>query len=392
MSNVIPIVPAHYCSNKFTFLKVDLEKQASLNCHAAAEHRINLSWLKENPGQLFNTPINIAEREQMLRGERNASCEKNCYPAEDKNEVSTRMIENNNSLHNVYTTPKMVDITLSSDCNMSCSYCCKEYSRTWRDDLIHNGPYIIDGFIDAERYSVTTRDQVVSKLTQTQKLTSSATKLLLTEINALGMERVIITGGESFLNKHLLDVVDHVKHVPDVKIFTGLGVNKLRFARILKLLTQYKNVRFAVSGENIGTLHEFNRHGCSWETWKSNLDLLKSLDANVTIHAVVSNLTLPGFAEFYREFKDVFPFEIDVVHSPDFMSPGNLDPATKDKIIKVLDNFNNPTLKKIISTLSITKNTDLHRKQMGQWLLQYVQRRNVDITVLPQTFREWLFK
>lgn len=392
MSNVIPIIPAHYCSNKFTFIKFDLEKQASLNCHAAAEHKIDLAWLKENPGQLFNIPVNIAEREQMLQGERNASCEKNCYPAEDKNEVSTRMLENTNSLYSIYTTPKVVDITLFSDCNMSCSYCCKAYSSTWRNDLKDNGPYLVDEFNDPERYSLTLKDQVISKLSQTQKLTSPTTKFLLDEIGVLGMDHVIITGGEPFLNKHLIDVVEHIKHVPDIKIFSGLGVNKLRFSRMLKLLEPYKNVRFDVSGENIGSLHEFNRHGCSWDTWKSNLELLRNHGANVHIHATISNLTILGFAEFYQEFKDIIPIIVDVANSPNFMSPGNIDPETKTKIIADLEKFNDPSLQKIISTLSDAKNIDLRRRQMAQWLLQYVQRRNLDITVLPQTFREWLFK
>ena len=392
MTGIIPIIPAYYCSNKFTFLKFDLEKQASLNCHAAAENKIDIAWLKEHPGQLFNTPVNIAEREQMLRGERNASCEKNCYPAEDKNEVSTRMLENDNSLYSVHATPKVVDITLFTDCNMACSYCCKAYSSNWRNDLKNNGPYIVDEFNDPDRYSLTVKDQLMSKLSQTQKLSSPTTKFLLDEISKLGTDHVIITGGEPFLNKHLIDVVEHIKHVPDIKIFSGLGVNKLRFSRMLKLLAPYKNVRFDVSGENIGALHEFNRYGCSWETWKSNLDLLRSHGADVRIHATISNLTILGFADFYQEFKDILPISIDVANSPSFMSPGNLDSETKDKIITDLERFNEPALKKIIATLSDTKNNDLRRRQMSQWLLQYVERRNLDMNVLPQTFREWLFK
>jgi len=388
----IPIVPKYYCSNKFTFLKVDLEKQATLNCHAAAENKINLNWLKNNHGQLFNTPINISEREQMLRGQRNASCEKNCYPAEDRGEVSTRELENNNSFHNIYTTPKTIDITLSSNCNMACSYCCKEYSSTWRQDLKDNGPYTVEQFQEPDRYSLTDKDLIVDKLSQTQILSNSSIKFLLKEVGILNPDAVIITGGEPFLNKYLIDVIEHVKHVPDIKIFSGLGVTESRFLRIAKLLKQYPNVRFSVSGENVGELHEFNRNGSSWDTWKTNLNLLIDQGFGVHVHASISNLTLFGFSDFYQEFKDIVPFEIDVVHSPSFMSLSNMDTESKNKIINQLEKFDNPTIQKITSSLADSTNNDLHRRQMAQWLSQYVQRRNLNMNILPQTFKEWLFK
>jgi len=388
----IPIVPTYYCSNKFTFLKVDLEKQATLNCHAAAENRIDLGWLKNNPGQLFNTSTNIRERQQMLNGERNSSCEKNCYPAEDRGEVSTRMLENDNSFHDLYTTPKTLDITLGSDCNMACSYCCKEYSSAWQRDLKTHGPYVVDQFLEPERYSFTTKDQIVSRLSQSQILSSDSVKLLLDEIGSLRPERAIITGGEPMLNKYLLDIVEKLTHVPDVKIFSGLGVNSSRLSNIIKSLNQFPNVRLCISGENMGDLHEFNRNGSSWETWNQNLQTLLDLNARVSIHSSISNLTIFGFADFYKKFNRLIPIEIDVVHSPNFMSMTNIDHASKNNIIEQLRTFDNSAIQKIV--VSLTKSTDfeLGRKQLAQWLTQYVQRRNLSIDVFPQTFTQWLNK
>lgn len=388
----IPIVPKHYCSNKFTFLKVDLEKQLSFNCHAATPHRIDIAWLKQNPGQLFNLPVNIQERQQMLSGQRNSSCEQNCYPAEDRGEVSTRMLENNGILYTqTHTTPTHCDITLFSDCNMACSYCCKEYSSAWRKDLETNGPYQVDDYAGIDRFTLLPKDKLVSKISQTQKLSSDSTQLLLNEISAMTLERVAITGGEPFLNRHLIDVVKSVRHVPVVGIFSGLGVNPTRFKRIVSLLNQYCP-EYWLSGENVSAFHEFNRNGCDWTTWKTNFDFLVANKSTIRIHATLSNLTVIGFTEFWQEFKDLVPIDITFAYYPVFMSTGNLDKQTRDQILNKLEKFNDPRLANLITTLSDAEHDDLHRRQMAQWLLQYTHRRNLDIGVLPKTFTEWLYK
>ena len=93
----------YYCSMKFKFLKIDLPSKTIYNCHAAAPHRIDFDWLEENPGNLFNTPVNVYEREQMLRNERNKSCEQNCWIAEDAGAVSPRI--NQNGIEQTHTDP-----------------------------------------------------------------------------------------------------------------------------------------------------------------------------------------------------------------------------------------------------------------------------------------------
>ena len=133
----------YYCSMKFKFLKIDLPSKTIYNCHAAAPHRIDFDWLEENPGNLFNTPVNVYEREQMLRNERNKSCEQNCWIAEDAGAVSPRI--NQNGIEQTHTDPvtdpEIIDLTIGIDCNLTCSYCCKEYSNSWRRDIINNGNY-----------------------------------------------------------------------------------------------------------------------------------------------------------------------------------------------------------------------------------------------------------
>ena len=104
----------YYCSMKFRFIKIDLESKTTYTCHAAQPHDIDFTWLSDNPGQLFNTPINITERNMMLVNQRNTSCEQNCWRAEDVGAVSPRMCQGgqDKTHFEISTQPEIVDLTI----------------------------------------------------------------------------------------------------------------------------------------------------------------------------------------------------------------------------------------------------------------------------------------
>ena len=130
----------YYCSYKFKFLKIDLESKTTYNCHAAAPHPIDFDWLNNNPGQLFNTDTSINERQQMLNNQRNDSCEQNCWRAEDSGAQSPRLYQGGakRTHDQLITHPEIIDLTVGGDCNLTCSYCCKEFSSAWRRDIVNN--------------------------------------------------------------------------------------------------------------------------------------------------------------------------------------------------------------------------------------------------------------
>ena len=132
---------SYYCSNKFKYIKIDLERQMTYNCHAATPHVVDFNWLSENPGNIFNSPVSVAERKQMLLNQRNRSCEQNCWPSEDLGKSSTRIVEFGVERTHTepVTQPTILDVTLDSDCNMSCVYCCKEFSSAWRKEVSNGG-------------------------------------------------------------------------------------------------------------------------------------------------------------------------------------------------------------------------------------------------------------
>jgi len=384
----------YYCSNKFTYLKIDFEKAMTYNCHAAQPHAVDFAWLQDNPGQLFNTETNCREREIMLAGKRNASCEQNCYPAEDRGQVSTRMIESTPDRRYVQirTKPKMVDVTLFSDCNLGCSYCCKEYSTTWQQDLAQHGAYELLGFEDQDRYRINIKDRLLQKFSQREKQNLDRVQTLIRELEHIKThaEILIISGGEPLLNNHVIEVVQAAQGVPTVYLFTGLGVNFDRFTRLLGQLKQYPNMILYISAENVGALYEFNRHGSLWTEFERRVQVIRESGIRFEFRASVSNLTVTGLDKF-MDFAGQDTVQINFVHHPRFMSVGNLDHDTKLDTMKRLNAWQHrPQISQVMASLDSQDHTEQDRLWLRDWLTQFTQRRKVDLSCFEPSFRKWL--
>jgi len=354
-----------YCSQKFWWLTVEPERNSMMSCCSASAHRIDLSWLTDNPGELFNTPTLVSEREQMLAGIYVPSCEATCWSAERKGLPSRRTIMQSDQLTHsqVHSTPQVLHINLGSDCNLTCSYCCKQYSTAWMRDIRDSGAYLPD-----DRYTLNTNDHIVLKLGQSIKNTSSY-KLVLSEAKKFKNARVEITGGEPFLYNDLAEIVSVF---PQANIFTGLGVDSKRLARILDTLPD--TVTFTVSAETTGKLYEFNRYGNTWAKFETNLNLLKRFKYNFC--SVISNLTIHG----YEKFKAEFGTANDIVNSctdPDYLSAS------------VMDDISKQSIKGFSDTLAV-KPTLEQKTNFKLYLTQFAQRRKLSLDVLPPTLVQWI--
>ena len=227
----------YYCSMKFRFLKVDLIRNTMYTCDAATPRSIDRDWLEANPGQLFNTESIVNDRRLMLQNIRNLNCEQNCWPAEDKGSVSPRLFRNGDlKTHtDLYQSPEFFDLTINSDCNLSCSYCCKEFSSSWRRDIAKNGPYKITGLSD--RYELTPMDQIIQQLSQSEVKSNRNYQLLLNELRivAPSLKTLYVTGGEPLLDNNLIDTLVDIPFDSDINLnlFSGLGMSESRVYNLL---------------------------------------------------------------------------------------------------------------------------------------------------------------
>ena len=384
----------YYCRNKFRELAIHAEKKTTHNCYSAKSQPINFNWLKQNPGQIFNTDINISERKMMLQNIRNPGCETHCWQPEDQGTPSTRIIEHGfeKTHDNPYGSVEQLNFITGSNCNLTCSYCCKEFSTAWANDCKTNGSYKNIGQSEPN-YTYATTDLIVSKVSQNQKFNMANYQMLLNEVSLCADDLLTfgISGGEPLLNNHLIELLQLVPTVPEIKVYTGLGVNIKRFESIIDKIKDYKNVTVAVSMENVGALHEFNRYGTQWPDMLAKLELLKQSKISVMFNSTLSNLTIFGFSEFYNQFKNEH-IRTQVVQVPTFMPLYVIDDVSKQRIADDLANTVCDTRDEIIKSLETVPSPEQHA-HLQSFLQQFIARRSdLSMDIFPQSFKDWVNK
>lgn len=387
------IKPCHdpvYCSNKFTYLKIDVEKRMLYNCHKAYPHRINSDWLESNPGQLFNTDTMLAERREMLEGKRNASCGYFCYPAEDAGQPSERQRVMQGRHTRDYTNPhsevRELDVVLHSDCNLTCLYCDGTFSSAWRREIrSHDYDYPRKNWND-----------VYDRVSQKDLAQSRFFGLFLKEIPHMqNLRTVTITGGEPFLYNHLDQFLDSFSPAQmdniQLVIYSGLGVAPDRFGRILDKIKKYKRIVIAVSAEGLGAHYELVRHGNSHKALEHRLDMIKQSGVDFYFTSTISNLSIFGFREFYEKHKDGGAMKIGYngCTHPGFLKKNVMDNESKEIIKQQWHGCNDPIASMVMQGLD-ARYYPQQKLSLRTYLSQLSQHRGVSFDVLPRSFLNWL--
>jgi len=375
-----------YCNQKFTWLSIDLEKKLTYSCCTAVPAKIDLKWLEKNPGKIFNTPLMQQERQMMLDNKPVSSCELACWQPESANIQSRRLnFQCYKKTHiDIQVEPEILNIILGSTCNLTCSYCCKQYSTAWTREIKTNGPYL-----DLDRFRYTKIDQVLEHISQPEHNVSRSTQLLLDEIESLeNVKEIHITGGEPLLYNSLSEILNSVSEQTKVILTTGLGVNNARFKNQLSKIQNKPNIQILVSSENIGKFYEFNRYGNSYENFLLNLNTLSSLNFNFGFSSVLSNLTIFGVKDFFEKYLEK-NIVLSFCNDPDFLRVNVLDPASKEFLAKQFGESNFKHKQEIISYI-MQPYSQQQKLNFSIYLKEFARRRNLDLDIFPVSLLQWL--
>jgi len=354
------------------------------NCCKAYPERINLDWLEKNPGKLFHTDTMVKDRLLMLEDKPCDSCYHGCYKQENKGLISTRQIPKNNNayIEDAHSPMVNLQISLSTDCNLSCVYCSPEYSTAWQREVANGGEYSIgDHNIASDNWTT-----LWSKMKQKSRSTQSKFfELLLKEIElAKGLKRISLLGGEPLLNSELTRIIDRA-HDKSVQVVTGLGVSD---TRLLQLLDKVKglNVHFSVSAESTNENFEFVRHGISWTDIVRRVQIIKEHGFKVDFISTISNLSIFDFANFCQ-YAGQTPIGLNHVQTPHFLSPHVLDDKSKQKFLQKLDIIGEHA--SAVVKMVEKDASDYDRKNIGIYLQQLSHRRSKSLSFLPKHFLKW---
>jgi organic radical activating enzyme len=375
-----------YCSEKFTFLTVDVEKRLLYSCCSAKPEKINLTWLKENPTQLFNTSLIQSERQDMLNNIPVASCEANCWRPEKNNLTSRRIwLKKDQVTHtNVQTTsPSLLNINLGSSCNLTCSYCCKQYSSAWRQDIVTNGSYI-----NHERFNVTSQDRILLKISQAEHIDTAAHQQIVDAISNFDkVKEISISGGEPFLYNSLISLLEKFNNI-DIQIYTGLGVNPTRFKKQLSKIKNKHNLTIVVSAENCDSFYEFNRYGNTWSQFLINLTELQNEGFSIKFSSVISNLTIFGLLDFINQFPKI-ESRYNWCNDPDFLGVNVLDDLSKEDLIHKISSSDIQIKEYLISSIKQSY-TEEQKQNFSMYLSEFARRKNLSLAIYPASMLQWL--
>jgi len=375
-----------YCNQKFTWLSVDLEKKLTYSCCTAAPAKIDLQWLEKNPRRIFNTPLMHQERQLMLANQPVCSCESACWQPEKQKKISRRL--RSNSVDRTHTAiesqPSTLNIILGSDCNLTCVYCCKQYSSAWSRDIKSNGSYL-----DIDRFQFTKIDQILEKISQKEHSKAHSTRILHQEIAAIdSVDQIMITGGEPFLYNGLSDLVNSISSNVKIRLYSGLGVNTTRFSAELDKIKNLPNIDIVVSAENLDKFYEFTRFGNSYQNFLTNLEILESNNCSLEFASTVSNLTLYGLVDFSKKFENKKIY-YDLCYDPDFLSVNVLDLDSKDKLIRDIENSSIPIRNQIIQTIMADHSLE-QKTNFGVYVKEFARRRNLSLDIYPASLLNWI--
>lgn len=376
-----------YCPQKWYWLTVDPERQSLASCCTAKFQKIDISWLKKNPGQIFNTPDLKQDRRDMLDNIPVKGCEVACWTPERLGIPSHRQVTNTNLVDKPYTTdaaqdPVTLHITMGSDCNLTCSYCTKRFSSAWLRDINEN-PNYISNYSEDDRFKIESVDKLKLKLSIKDIEKSDAYNIILSEaLKFKNLKSAQIVGGEPFLYNNLIDVVTKIS-ATTIEIFTGLGVNHNRFEKILSQLPD--NVVIVVSAENVGELHEFNRYGNSYQNFLRNLNIISKLGFKYKFASVISNVTIHGL----KEFQDNFSTDTDYINMcvyPSYLQTHLIDRESKDRLNGITFKYRDAEIKAALNAQIDTE----HHAMLKQFLPEFAKRRNLSLDIFPESFIKWI--
>jgi organic radical activating enzyme len=381
-----------YCSQKFWWLSLDLEKLKTMSCCSATPTKIDFDHINQHPGSLFNSPEIIAERQLMLSNQPVSSCSATCWIPESKSQVSRRIVMKSYlPTHTATTTsPESLNIIVGSDCNMTCIYCCKYYSSAWARDINNHGDYSVT--TNDDRYTLNNTDRVLLKLGQKDIKNNRFNETLLNEISQLTesstLKEIFISGGEPFLYLGLEELVLKLSgsRIP-INIVSGLGVNSERFQKEIIKLNKIAKIKLVISAESTDTWYELLRYGNTWKQFEKNIEILKQHNIAYNFRATISNLALLNIDDFISYAKDV-----DICWStctdPEFFAVNLLDDITKAKLKEKVAIY--PLqLQEIINSVTNEFLPD-QKSNLNMYLKEFTQRRNIDLKSFPSHFVKWI--
>jgi len=304
----------------------------NVNPCCIADHRFplgNVDQTNENNNIAINAEL---IRSQMTQGFRNRACAV-CYEKEDIGVQSAR--QQCNPTDQIIQVKDM-DIRLNNICNFKCRMCSEYFSSAIQQETIKlYGQNAVLGF---EKISLAN----IKKSTKNQRL-EAVLPLVTSNVNS-----IYFAGGEPLITSEhykILDRLIEIQHTDlAIRYNTNLSTLSYQQSYVIDKWCQFSNVTVSASIDASDAAAEYMRHGTVWNDIVTNIHVIKQQTPHVKLQiaSVVSSVTIENLINLQNAWLDqqvfcVEDFHVEVLTSPNFLSPAVLPQHHKNRLSLIIE-------------------------------------------------------
>jgi radical SAM protein with 4Fe4S-binding SPASM domain len=206
---------------------------------------------------------------------------------------------------------QQIDLRWRNTCNFACVYCDSTFSSVWAK---------FEG----------AKDKMSNKAMQET--------LEFVEKNIKNLTTIYMAGGEPFLIKENLKIIDLIKqHNPDLLLRINTNLSMLT-PKIYKQLSTMKNVHWILSAESTDKKFGYIRWPGKYETFKANLEKIRTLPHKITFNMTWNVLCASNILDFIDDMLKlgIHPnsFVMNFVSDPMFYNIGNISEKQRKKLVE----------------------------------------------------------
>ena len=254
--------------------------------------------------------------------------------------------------------PFMLEILLSTYCDLKCMYCSPQFSTKWAEEALKYGD-IDEGYMNWSKPHI---DKEEFEESFWQWFDDSA-------IHSL--DRIGMVGGEPMIQPNLFSFLDRmmesykrldIKKKPILWFVTNLNASEKiidRFYQYLPKLCEIFHVEVHASVESFGNKAEYIRYGLNWDRFVKNTNKLCSYNDKRNFHfgfQIANNsLSVTGLLDFIKFAKDLhdrykrgITLKHNIVTIPEIHSPMILTGDFSKYLDEVLEYMNSFSLKRML--------------------------------------------
>ena len=317
------------CSKLWNHLYVGTDGNVNPCC--LADHRFPLGNIDVSVVQDIITAGGGEIRSNMSHGYRTRACS-TCYEKEDRGIQSMRQV--------CYPTDQVVqirdlDIRLDNICNFKCRMCNEYFSSAIQQETIElYGKKPVLGYekISLDRATKQIKNQRLEKILP---------------FVTLDLESIYFAGGEPLITSEHYEILDRLIEIQNtnlsIRYNTNLSTLSYKQLHVIDKWCQFTDVTVGASIDASGAVAEYMRHGTVWSDIVTNIHVIKSRASHVKLKvaSVVSCLTVENLIDLQNAWIDqqlfgINDFQVQVLTSPNFLSPAVLPQHHKDRLSGII--------------------------------------------------------